>query len=881
MEAQTLRRGRDRRRRRRRASALGVALACSSVVGAFGPPSADAAEPGVRVAGRFTPAPENGSPGAKTTRLYVANARRIVYALFSNNWLRAYDADSLRPLGPALELSGDGWRGTSIVDEQSGDLLIASAQPFVGQSTSSLERIGVSGGRLVSRGRVDLTPALAGRTVSAITRGARDHEFYVVADHLLLDYTVVVTHVEIAGSPGGTGRVAWTHPVPSCQGLPTGDKQKALGYADVTQSLVFACRGFSTYERVLGTVPLPSPNGVMELVVAPGGDGRPQPGTTRFWRFPMILDEQGTSFYDDVSDRLVVFVRNELGGSKDAVVFDARHGAYVGRPSLPVAPINGTGFDAVAGRVYLVTTGWSSFQLLDIRATPVGQGLVFTNLTKAGLAEPPLWPLAVDSARSRVFAAGAGDEFTVLADDVPKFRAPPPADPDGATRDVPEAPGRTGRTFSGGAQGYGARYRLVGGTGALQRNLTGTNSSQQQRPGQRELHAGWLEQLAVRDGEATAGGIAADRDQETTGKDEQDAQEQLGTVPGVPDTNGPRDGRWPYAPAECSDLGDGPVTKAQDDAEVACDAAVPMASFRTALGPVAVADVSVSRTSVDASSRLDKRGVVTTVTSTAEGISLGGGALTIGKVVARATTVAKGRPGTASGTYERHVYDVVANGIAVCRSDGTRECPIDVVRRAVNQVFGTSVQVDFPQPDAALAKGSPGGYQALIRREAARQWEVMALEGERENRLTVPAMTLSFYHDNFTAGRLVLDLAGTEAESYYGIYVLGEAGGGGPVTGGGEGAVTHEGSSGTHVEGAGLAVELGLASDVAKPAKATTRTLIDRIVDSIPGARLLWNGLRWFWRTFAMWSLLLAPVYFSARRWELLNRTGLAPEREA
>src|SRR5205085_878140 len=104
-------------------------------------------------------------------------------------------------------------------------------------------------------------------------------------------------------------------------------------------------------------------------------------------------------------------------------------------------------------------------------------------------------------------------------------------------------------------------------------------------------------------------------------------------------------------------------------------------------------------------------------------------------------------------------------------------CNTDVVAAAINAAFPGRMRLDFPQPDAALAKGSPGGYEALVQRRADQQVQEVQLNEQPADRVEVPGMVVTAYQDNYVPSRTIAYLGGVEAEAYYGIYLLGDNGG--------------------------------------------------------------------------------------------------------
>jgi hypothetical protein len=835
-----------------------------------------------RFVGQFTPEPSpvEGTVNLLDLRLFTAPDSRVLYVVHgtSPGWIRAYDLDTLKPIGPGLTLKGRR-AAVGVIEPKTNDLIIPTGTDL---TTDQLERFGVDRGQLVARGTFPLQTTLGGRLVVGMTLEPGTSRAYLLAALLnsIGDGTAIVVQADIGGMTQGTAAVKWTAPLNGCQDFVYDSRWgSGVGYVSESHSLLFACRGAGKGYGFFGHPPLAG--GAARLTLT--GADNSAAGPFQLYRYPLDFDPSNAgSFYDPISKRLLVF-GTENATQQFGLVFDAKASAYVGRASLgPADGFNMVGLNPANGRLYAISSKTSDgLKTVDVRATPVGQGQRYPNLANNGRNPAAQLGLAIDPPTSRLFAAYVSEtSFDIIQDRVPAYEPPGEADPDIGTANIPEVPGKTGATWSAGAQAYGARYRLVGGTGALQLNLTHLDSTPAERPGSRETRVAWLNQLTLSDQEASASGITADRDVETTAKDQQDvsnavtdsgrqiAPDAIGAFnSNVKQTTGGEDG-WPYQLSNCADFGGQAVSRNEDGTVAACDLDSAKSRFTSSLTGLDGGDIAVDKTSVDATSFRDlKDGVTSTVTAEASGISLLGGRLKIGHVLAVATAKAHGRAGTAVADYKRSVSEVTLDGQKLCGDS----CPLQTIADAVNQALGNYLRVDFPTPDKTA---SPRGYQAVVRQPLVREWEAVHLNLEPENLLTIPGMLVVFYHDNYTPGRLVVDLAGTEAEAHFGVFPSLNFG---TDLGNDDSVAANLASiAGLNGDAGGNAGNL-FAELAASPGAGDGLDGAPRLLDAPAGLRFVLNGLRRVVPMMLLWTILLIPIYLSARRWLLLQRESLLP----
>lgn len=169
-----------------------------------------------------------------------------------------------------------------------------------------------------------------------------------------------------------------------------------------------------------------------------------------------------------------------------------------------------------------------------------------------------------------------------------------------------------------------------------------------------------------------------------------------------------------------------------------------------------------------------ERGIVSAVTAEAKGVDVAE-QVGIGRVVARAETWAKGRPGTAGSSYVRQFQDVWFMDGDERRIVCGTTCDPRQVEQAFTTVLSSRVQVTFPSYDTERAEGTDGGFEALVVRDPFERANDTAVNDETDVRLEVPAIEITLVADGRVRSRIVTSLAAVSAESHYGIFRLGDA----------------------------------------------------------------------------------------------------------
>lgn len=812
---------------------------------------------GMVIEDRWTPpGVVDATPGSSDlpSRSYIAPAARIFYAGTTLGMVRAYDIDTRVPLGPALPMPP---AFSGLTDPTTGDLYIGS------DAASAVTWFGVRGGVLRQLGVADLSAVLVPRSfIVSIAVGPRAGVMWVMATSVHgQEPGVRLVEIDLRAFRTGTTKVSWardltaegcTVPIHGNSGVNAG-----LGYIPARRALFMGCgtAGLSPVYQA------PQTSGVGALSIS----GDPADGPTQAGSFTKHVRsgnfKTGDSLVDPVSGRVMISA-NSSGNGTSLYVFDAIAGRFIGSVAGGQFPFSQLGIDLVRGRMYGLTQDLKLGLLAsDLRATPPTQPRRLPAVAQDEKKSPELMALPVDPVTGRLYLLYAsGPSFRIVRDTAPAYVAPPAADPDGATSDIPEAPGRTAVSLSVDVQGYGSRYRSIGGPQNLFFNLTSLNAGD---GSDRELRTSYLSGLNLTDQEASASAIGADADAST------------------------KSDSWPYTLARCSDFGGGETSDEQVGATTACKAGE-RALARASSDKATTGGVAVERTSLRAEATRDVvRGALATVVSDAEGVTAvsGSAVLRVRKVHVELQAWAKGRPGTAGFSFRRVVEDAQVNGTPYCSGVCT-PADLDRLSRALGE---RRFEVEFPdppgehcaRPEATLlvCAGSPGGYEALARRGPLEQLEQTVLNNQLPARVEVPGMVMTIVTDGPRSSRTIAELAGTAAEAHYGISALP----GPPPAGGGGGRALGSLDGLRRSSDIGLtAGEVGLAEPPPDLGGVTVRDRQAPLITSPASVvrttlHVAINGLRGLASVAPVWAVLLVPVHLSARRLLLLRRTVLLP----
>jgi hypothetical protein len=834
--------------------------------------SADAETAPLQVMGTWKPTtvpPGAGDDFAKTVRVYPEPATRLLYAVGADgtsNRLAAYNLDTFAPIGGDLQVGGP-TISSYLTDPSTGALFLATADAqFFGTSTKvQLEQFTVSNGKLHRVALLDLTQEFPGQQVVGMYRGPNTNLLWLIVSGYQ-NASVTIAELDLMKLSTGAAPLDWKKLLENCPYAMHGNERAAVGIGYVARwnALYFGCGNGS--ELLTSTQNI---RGAARLVL----EGDPRKGPTSlpsdFRMFPMAGDFlKSDSFFEPGASRLLLQAYSTTTGAT-LYAFDSLTNSYVGGISLGRTVVVQSGVEPIKGRYYgLATEASVGLIAADTRSSPVQQGVNDSSFAKKNGRSPEILNLGIDTRTSRLFLKYIGaTDFLIVKDNIPPYIAASPVDPDAATSDLPEEVGKTEVTYSGNGQGYGARYRHIGGIEAAVVNATGFQATLPIGSGTREVRLASVDRLTVGNGESTALGITAIADEGNTQGDLQKSQLRR------PDTNDPITEQpiagWPYHQVRCVDLGGNALSDEQptEHAKVTCDAGKSKTLAEVANGGASAAGLDVGRSSVSGSTRRDPSlGQVTEMVSIAEGVSVLD-VLSVGRVETKATAVAKGRRGTAKGSFNRTVSDIRLNGELLCSGPCT---DLHAVAETVNSQLLGRVRIEFPEPETV--SGSPRGYQTVIQRSKIEQIEQIMLNEQPADHLEVPGMVVYVYQDGAKPGRVIGEFAAVEAEARYGVN---------PVD-----------SSASDITGGGLLDTQGIASLVGTsnapvfgltPPEAFTTKPPRVLGANDPGGvvgrtgKLIWNGLGRLLRLLPVWALLLAPIYLSARRWLLLQRSTITP----
>lgn len=583
------------------------------------------------------------------------------------------------------------------------------------------------------------------------------------------------------------------------------------------------------------------------------------------------------------------------------------------------------GLDPVRGRAYLMTDG--DVLVADARHNPLPAGLSYRVLEGAKTFTSGPY-LAVSSKQRRIFVPTKDRGFVVLRDAVPDAVSPPAPDPDRGTADVAEEPGKTGAVHSGVATAFGAHVLNTGGipravdnadplcysllSAAVKDARGRCLADQVLTSGNREVFlASTVVEATSETGAAAVavGGAVATKDTATDadfrrlGGCMQDVATERG-APSPPTAfvtlcagsplaaakSGARggDGRgYPIPAATCESFsGTSPTSDTRAPSllglpggtiasgKVSCDGSKRAADAVASSSALALPDVAnptfaVARTTSASKTELTAAGVVTTVSSGAYGVHIAG--VTIGRIETAVTTKAHGRTGTTSVSFKRTFADVTGPNLA-CVS-----CKPEQVVAAINTAVGQRARASLPEGQTTA---SPRGFQAVAVKDPELRDSDRALNDD--DTFTVAGLQVVIYNDGrFGRSRAVVQLAGVQSESRYGIFVNPEVGEG-TVGDALTGEVSSELSAAdvdvsvigfgpdplapvAASSGSALGDALGTVGDVASAAALMPPRLVAK------GISLVVHNPRELALLAGLWSMLAAPLYLGLRRRWLLE----------
>ena len=630
----------------------------------------------------------------------------------------------------------------------------------------------------------------------------------------------------------------------------------------------------------------------------------------------------GDTIADQANERFLV--RSQLQGNA-WWVYDARKRTWAGAVGVALGDngfANSAGLDPVSGRLYTLAPDHLRQGLDGLTRVTGGFGFSDTRLTPAPqlqipmpeLAYPSRIPIVVDSGAPgrprRVFvrrgmlagaclkpasyeyqSCDADEHFLVIEDNAPIPVTSDPADPDRYTTDVNEQRGVTAANFDRSASGFGLRVMSISGlSGATNRSLDGggpVGHGSPCPPEDREVVFGEVAFARANNAIASAQANAV-RIDTNTASELDDPVRQCWPTPSFaqvqPNTEAPPvpslGAAFPTTSTSCTGDDDKPAVSEtgpfSQTAAAKCAASTGGFDSSGAVTSLVVGDIVVgsasTRTWVAEDSDHPERGLVTHVESISRGVKLGS-AGSIGLIRATARAWSAGRPGTAGTAFDREICQVRLGAFAdegCLDKERQRQFTTEFNRRMVG-----NAEIVLRDPDEAYKAGTPGGYQAAVQRDRNQQFVDRIMT--RDFSKTVPALELVVYRDDgaYGAAREVVQFAGVEATSQYGIYCL--FGSASPKR---CNAAFGDGDSPPYLESGPLALSdaiLGspgkppLAATVLTPEKKQDRGIVHQLfrrLAQLPEdiARLILSGPRELLLTAGVWSLMWLPCLLGDRR---------------
>jgi hypothetical protein len=464
------------------------------------------------------------------------------------------------------------------------------------------------------------------------------------------------------------------------------------------------------------------------------------------------------------------------------------------------------------------------------------------------------------------------DHYLVVEDTTPVPAEPSVAGLDRLTVDQPEQPGLTGSNYEAQGAGYGTRSLLTGGLASLTPDPSIADSTTQSQcvPGDREIVAGAVEETRMSNALASGRAAALVADAATVADLDRPVRRcwtQWAFVPDAPESADALGASWEEVRSSCAgnehDAAEGEAVPGRD---LRVDTRCRQADHRVDAESLAVlgrpdgAVVRVGRAETKVETLRDrKRGAVSRVEATARAVEIKGvGHLELVRTVAE--TWAAGRIGTAGSSLERVICGAQI-GSFVREPCGDPAPVID----AINRALGQRGRARMREADPELARGTPGGYQAAIQKSALETYNDSLIS--RDTSQAVPGLEIVFYNDHRTqgAGRVILQLAGVQVSSTYGIYLLPERGAAGIVGGG---AIASRGGGGSTPGEAGAADAESLLAAQRMEARG------GGILAKLFGRPLLLRDLVEGLLTAGVWLALGLPVLAVTRRLALQRATG-------
>ena len=603
----------------------------------------------------------------------------------------------------------------------------------------------------------------------------------------------------VAAIDPNSGKMLWLRVVPECGiALQTDFYGITIVRSALRPTIYFAC---------IRTAVDPELSGLARMTITPTA------GATDATLFPVEFypisgayttgaGVSGLGLFDYGTDRF--FMQSQADTTPGTWVFDGRLSAWVGFVGTPDSSDVFGGINQQTGRYYLGGRGSDKAKsyviISDARQTEVPQGTVFRpgrDLNGFIFTDGETGRLFLNLARPK--EPGISD-WWVYKDELPLVERSTELDYDSLTSDIPEGPS-TFSTFAGSVNGFGALVSVVGGV----EGFTNLTCSQTPAPcnafkelfrqsfnfspsfADRGLLLAQVPSVDLRNVGASAEARALSLDQTSDGEYETLVNEAAKRAAKTAKSDAAGDAvkqmlAWPHRPAGCLDAGDGADPKPESGtgggSTVGCDLGKDSASASTTFGAFSLGGVSIGSSSFETEAlRSLTKGVVTKTTAIVKGVEIsytGLGTVAIDRVTAVATSAAHGTKGTASISWTRSfegvsVMDAAGKVVFAC-AEG-QPCDTNAAVAAMNSVLQTRVRVDLPKAELIASKG--GAFAGLQESEGD---FTNGLVANNESSRAVPAMQITVFNDGDEKSRLLIQLAGIQASSIYGISQLPQAG---------------------------------------------------------------------------------------------------------
>jgi hypothetical protein len=716
-------------------------------------------------------------------------ARRLIafIAVGDGTLVQSYDIDRFKRVASRkLEHQIPG--GLPVVDETSARVFA----PFT--RTNPVTRIPDFGGVLVLNTRTLATVAEwpapnglppSGMTARPVIWGFRLSKSPTGAAKLLWLYQdeaalaafarLVQNPVFVAQWDATTGAHEWAYQVRACRGEMNGGDWGL--FRDATAMHI-------------GCVTPENTGVAVRLVLPPSGP----PTAEEVFSGPPLVNH----LMADEAGRRLIFA-SEKDFKESLLPYDVDRASFVGAIATTRFRPAGASYeiDQRSGRLFGITSD-KGVVLADVRRTPAQQALTFPAFARPGGAAIAVDPETPTHARRFFARLGSDDYVQAFEDRITVSEDPTLSELDRFTVDHAEAPGVTESGFEASGRAFGLRALFVAGIeglgpGEVRRTFRRAGSPCSTYD--RELVAGFVPETQISNGTAAAAAIAGDADPGTKIDVSQPVfrcwahpdplDTGIGLLgdgwpgPGTVDSQGTLDktiGRqWPFERLECSgDENPDALRNGTFDgfvADVSCNGefgvATAFAQSRFQLGSADSPAVRVA----DAGSRTDLQrrkagGVSARSEAWSRGIEIAGvGTIELVRTVA--VSQAAGLPGTAKGSFVREICGVSLGTFTQRGCDHPEEAVA-----AVNRALGARGRLILRRPDPELAKGSPGGYLASVRKDRFEELSDRALNNDGSTQVT--GLELLLINDNLEFGRArqVFQFAGVDASASYGIFLL-------------------------------------------------------------------------------------------------------------